>query len=149
MVTDFHYFKHLRHKSAGWEWKDSLFELMTQSKWGFDDLSANWRDPLILQKWSNQIRASSCSLRQNTASIAETDEWTRSHGNLLVLLRFYTQGCKWMQVSFPLACNTQSIIMEKTHKFTFYTLITLWMLCTIVLNLRPAFVMLDPIYINM
>lgn len=31
----------------------------------------------------------------------------------------------------------------KTHKLTFYTLITLWMLCTIVLNLRPAFVMLD------
>lgn len=64
----------------------------------------------------------------------------RSTQDLLVLIQRKL-------VSLTLACRTQSIMMKKTQRLTFYTLITLWMLCTIVLNLRPAFVMLDQIYI--
>lgn len=37
---------------------------------------------------------------------------------------------------------------QKTQRHTLYTLITLWMLCTIVLNLRPALFMRDLIYID-
>lgn len=38
----------------------------------------------------------------------------------------------------PFSFRTQSMIMKR-HRRTFYTLVTLWMLYTIVLNLRPAF----------
>lgn len=47
-----------------------------------------------------------------------------------------------------LACRRQVNNNEETLNVHFKTLITLWMLCTIVLNLRPALVMLDLIYIN-
>lgn len=148
MVTDFHYLNIWDTKSAGWEWKDSLFKLMTRSKWGLVTFLPLGKTHLYSK--NGVIRSGLVCVPFNKTQLLSLKLMSgQDHMETCLYFEVYTQGCKWMQVSFPLACNTQSIIMEKTHKFTFYTLITLWMLCTIVLNLRPAFVMLDPIYINM
>lgn len=154
MVTDSHRLNirhtHEAQKDNG---KGSLL-------WG-----GGWQSLHGSQLGSKNGAIGSVAVRRGTCSLIKTRPgalwWVSSGADTLCrperwcwtfVFQVYTQEVLLliqMLVFLMLACRRQVNNNEDTLKRTiFKTLITLWMLCTIVLNLRPALVMLDLIYIN-
>lgn len=175
MVTDFHdlNIRHTKHRMR--MLTIPPFGRDDSERVVFSDRSTAYHDPLVLPKWSNHISASLSHVPLQKKKKRQKEKKRKTHIHSCCHWNWWVSygadtscrsqmGCRktctsglhtggitaysnMMLVSLMLAWRRQSIIM-KTQKLAFYTLITLWMLCTIVLNLRPAFVMLDLIYIN-
>lgn len=103
------------------------------------------------QNGVNQTSASSVNVPLNkTQTTAEADRSPVQRAPTLTFIKINTGPIhpNWMPDSVDAGLENMVDNNEDIETLTFHTIVTLWMLCTIVLNLRPAFVMLDLIYRN-
>lgn len=133
MVTDFHFLNIVQDEDGLF----SLFELMSRENVQSRQVT---KTPMLRKKQSSQISVRIMCVAPIRPLLGALEPHVFKFTQMLVMFP------RELSMEYQLCWPTQVNNNDKTHKLTSYTLITLWMLYTIVLNLRPAFSCFSNIY---